>query len=346
MFGADHTYFADSPVVIDIRGLAWPESSPFTVVSVEVLRTDNTLAGKFRADANGQSSISFDISAALRAMLNERDFRDEVYDAENAAAGQLNNELWLRSYTAYSLRISTEYISDGSFTTTICQDDQGRTIIPGGRCLIGGLTEMERHSIRKKADADASYWDNSNPNNGDASTKPTTSLERVGRNSITSWVDVDNVGTQSIFFPANASASTPHLPLVIRDTIPYFDFLFVNRRGAVETCSARMLESMDIEIDTQYLALVDRPSFFPSRSITARTTGGRRTWSMSSGHQTREWLEWWALEFLMARKHWMYYRGKFIPVIVEPSKKQIEIHNRAKQEMKSIDFNVLLSLEG
>ena len=39
MFGDGKTYFADSPVVIDISGLYWGDTvtSPFTVVRVEVI---------------------------------------------------------------------------------------------------------------------------------------------------------------------------------------------------------------------------------------------------------------------------------------------------------------------
>ena len=67
---------------------------------------------------------------------------------------------------------------------------------------------------------------------------------------------------------------------------------------------------------------------------------------MSSGHQTREWAEWWTLEFLKARQWWMRYQGSFVPVTVEPAKKSTNIYDRAKQQMPSVEFTVTLALEG
>jgi hypothetical protein len=52
------------------------------------------------------------------------------------------------------------------------------------------------------------------------------------------------------------------------------------------------------------------------------------------------------MEFLMARQWWMLYKGSFVPVIVEPAKKQTSIYDRAKQQMPSVEFTVTLALEG
>lgn len=72
---------------------------------------------------------------------------------------------------------------------------------------------------------------------------------------------------------------------------------------------------------------------------------------MSSGYQTREWAEWWTLEFLMAKQWWMRYptddaNGTFVPVIVEAEKKSMNIYDRVKQQMPHVDFTVTLALEG
>ena len=395
MFGNGHTYFADSPVVIDISDLTWSSdggtvTSPFTIVRVEVVY-NNTVVGEFRADTGGQTSISFDISSALRAIWSGYDFvgigtdKHEVLTAQDALTGSAA-QAKTRSMREYSLRICTEYLSSddgGVFTTTQCHDTQGNTDIPGGQCLIGGLTEWERYTIGVKENADVSHLEHSDKGirNGDASTKPLSSPERVGRNSITSWVDVyedtENgvkVGkTKTIFYPATYNNGqggaddvagrqtgwTGHAPLVLRDSIDYVDFLFVNRRGAVETCSGLMKEAMDIEVTTAQYARVERPTFAPSRSLMAIASGGRRSWSMSSGYQTREWAEWWAQEFLMARQWWMKYpvgeatgttaggaTGTYVPVIVTPAKKSVSIYDKSKQQMPHVDFTVTLALEG
>jgi len=366
MFGDNKTYFADSPVVIDISGLYWGKvvTSPFTIVRVEVIY-DNKVVGEFKADTGGQSSTSFDISSALRVIWAGYNYSGELSAAANPRSCQ-------RDYRAYSLRIYTEYLASddgGVYTETICEDEHGNTTIPGGQCLIGHLTEWERKQIvedpantavDKKANADVSYWEGKNPRNGDASTKPDGSPERVGSMSITSWVDVHAEGTQSVFYPANAAtdpsaqySTRPHAPLVLRDSQPYVDFLFVNRRGAVETCSGLTLESMGIDVNVQQYARVERPSFKPSRSLMAIGQDGRRSWQMSSGYVTREWAEWWAMEFLGGKRKqwWMRYplydpNGRWVPVIIQPSKQSISIYDRSKQQLPHVDFTVTMALEG
>lgn len=351
MFGNGKTYFADSPVVIDISGLAWPTdptthkpTSPFNIVRINVLY-DGSIVGSFHVDTGGQSDISFDISSALRAIWADYKFAGELAAAANPRGYQ-------RNYRSYILQVFTEYLaSDGVFTTTQCEDSEGNTDIPGGRCLIGWLTEWERSTIGDKVNADASHWEHSNLRNGDASTKPTSSPERVGKSSITSWADVQTEGTQTVFYAATVTpapdSQTVHAPIVLRDDIDYQDFLFVNRRGAVETCSALMLEAMNIDVETKSYARIERPSFKPSRSLMSISQGGpRRSWPMSSGLQTREWAEWWAMEFLTARQWWMLYKGSYVPVVVEPAKKSTGIYDRTKQQMPSVEFTVTLALEG
>lgn len=365
MFGGEKTYFAGSPVVIDISGLKWPTdehgspTSPFNVVRVEVVYSGKVV-GYFRSDTGGQSTMSFDISTALMAIWSDYTFEDETGGAQLVLQDGKTARHVSRAMRSYILRIYTEYMASddgGVFTETQCQDAFGNKDIPGGRCLIGALTEWERSTIPDKADADASHWEHTGVRNGDASTKPTSSPERVGRGSITSWVDVQSGYTKSIFYPAgatpqpddspsSASGWTGHAPIVLRDTQDYADFLFVNRRGAVETCSALVKESMQITAETRQYARIERPTFKPSRTVMAVTSGGRRSWAMSSGHQTRDWLEWWTMEFLHAERVWMVYKGGFTPVVVEPAKKNVGIYDRAKQQLESVEFTVTLALEG
>lgn len=356
MFGAGKTYFADSPVVIDISGLEWPASSPFKVVRIEVCY-QGSMVGKFRFDTGGQSAVSVDISSALRTLWSNISFTIELSAADTVLTA-MSAQAATRNMRPYTLRVYTEYMASddgGVYTETQYQDASGNTDIPGGQCLIGRFTEWERSLITNKSQADVSYLEHKHPRNGDASCKPISTPERVGSDSITSWVDVQQGLTKSIFYPASAAPQpddtplsdwTGHAPLVIRDSREYQDFLFVNRRGAVETCSALMLEAMDVTVETQQYARVERPSFKPARTLTAIASGGRRSWSMSSGMQTREWAEWWTTEFLMARQWWMLYKGGYVPVIVEPAKKQTGIYDRTKQQMPSVEFTVTLALEG
>ena len=354
----NNTFFANSPAVITVRGLSFPSESPIKVCRVRVLYgNSNAVVGEFSADVGTSSEISFDISSALRALWNEYDFSGEIEQANLVVNGSAYSE-HIRPAKSYKLMVLTEYFdsTDGEYTTT----ESG--IIDGGWCITGGKTEWERYNASSH---DISNDEHTNPRNGDASTKPRTSPELVGKYSITSWVDLLDTNpnqdiaepvTKSIFygFSQIPSGDDPlpnnpwhgHAPTVLRDTIPYTDFLFVNRRGAVETCSAQTKEAMNISVESQLYSRVGLPSYEPSRTIMSIATGGRRSWSMSSGYQTRDWAEWWALEFLMARRHWMLYKGKYVPVTVTPSKKATSIYDRTKQQMPSVEFTVTLALEG
>ena len=346
MFGDGKTYFADSPVVITVGGLEWPQTTPFSVVHVEV-RYGGRKVGDFRSEASRQASIDFDISSALRAAWADYDFHSEVGVAEYILERPDRTDRHERGYRSFSVIVTTEYLaSDGEFETQTTGE------LLGGRCVAGGYTEWERTQIGDFS-RDVTSLYGTNVRYGDASTKPTDTPERVGSDSITSWVDVTSDGTESWFYGANVAGvsdrTAQHPPLVIRDSVPYADFLFVNRRGAVETCSAPALEAMQLTSDTKQYTLVERPAFAPSRSLMALGTDARRSWSMSSGRQTREWCEWWATEFLGGRKsrrRWMKYKGLYVPVIVEPAKKSSTVYDRSKQNMESVEFTVTMALEG
>ncbi len=366
MFGAGNTYFADSPVVIDVALTQWPNpNSPFKIVGLEVLY-DGATVGTFKAESGGALTMSFDISSALRTIWFDYDFSDELLEANSALDHSLG--YYSRNMREYSLRAYIEFIdsTDGEFTSIASE------IEPGGQCLIGGFTEWERSLIDGDNNRSVAILEHTNPRNGDASTKPRTTPERVGKDSITSFVDFAStdssessdssssdgnevVQTRSIFYPYNTDQAQdsyePHAPIVLRDSQPYIDFLFVNRRGAVETCSAVMKEAMDIEISTQQYSRTERPTFQPTRSLMAIASGGRRSWGMSSGYQTREWAEWWTMEFLTARQWWMRHpKGDgtelFVPVTVAPAKKNNNIYDRTKQQLASVEFTVTLALEG
>lgn len=347
MFGNGKTYFSGSPVVIDISGLEWNDSSPFDIVKINVSDSDGNTIGDFHADTGGQTDISFDIQSALRVLWSDYDFADEVAAAQAALDGtSVDGQKVSRSYREYLLKLATEYLdsTDNEFTPTESQE------FDGGRCMIGALTEWERYNIDKKEDADASHWEKTNTRNGDASTKPTDTPERVGQSSITSWVDVNSEGTVSVFYHPKATVvadtNEQHAPIVLRDNQDYQDFLFVNRRGAVETCSAMTKEALNIDVDVDSYQKIERPTFIPSRSLLTVPLGARRSWEMSSGFVNRAWAAWWAQEFLQGLRHWMLLDGKYVPVIVEPSKRSVSIYDRTKQQMAHVDFTVTLALEG
>ena len=173
MFGAGHTYFANSPVVISINGLQWPSASPFNIVRVYVIY-EGRRVGEFHADTGRQSSIEFDISSALRTIWSDYGFAAEISQVKSTGTV-------IRGYRSYSLEVLTEYLddNDGEFTQT------SSGTFSGGQCAIGGFTELERSMVGSQENADVSYHEQENRRFGDASTKPTDSPEHVGSTSIT-----------------------------------------------------------------------------------------------------------------------------------------------------------------
>ena len=366
------TWFADSPVIIKVEGLDtyWPKkngkpSSPFNVVRVEIIH-NSKVYGEVKEDTGGAASIEFDISSALRAIWAEENFSNEVSKANKAAKGSNNHDdeyVWTsaRYRHEHMYHVYLEYVSDG-----ILEKKDFELTGNNSYSVIGGMTEWERSLIDDDGDKSVTHWDKTNNRFGSASTKPVSSPEHIGNTSITSWVGVGASYTTGKYYASYAKQEAddgtkaanyeyrPHAPTVLRDSQEYVDFLFVNRRGAVETCSGLTKEAMEMGVSTQQYGRVEGPAFKPTRSLAALGSDGRRSWNMSSGYVTRDWAEWWASEFLGGKRKrwWMRWKGpgmtasKYVPVIVEPAKKSVTIYDRSKQNMPHVDFTVTLALEG
>lgn len=333
MCNPNGVYFINSPVIVTVSNLGFPEHTPFHIVRLYV--GPDGEYGVFKGDTGGASQIQFDISSALRGQAQYIEDYDEcIEDAEDAAGGSTPSTS-TNSMLSYTLQAETEYISDDGILVTTRSP-----AVSGGNAVRGGSTEMERRY--GGVSPDTSSLIGSTP-----STKP-SSAERVGQYSITSTLAWNGGYAEQTYHPASHTPAS-----VVRDEYhDYVDFLFVNRRGACETCSGMMLESESVEVNVTTYAKVETPTFTPSRSLMGIAKGPRRSWSMSSGHQTREWAEWWADEFLMASQWWVRYpvgnpaATRFVPCIVTPAKKSTTIYDRSKQEMPSVDFTVTLALEG
>lgn len=319
------TYFADSPVLVTIDGLAFPAESPFKVVCVQV---SGEVTSTFRSEVANTSSVTFDISSALRAMWAEETFSEEVQAATSAHTDSGTHAAG-RSHKGFSITAWTEYIDteqdDNPFVQSAPSDPKTSYSLPGK------ASELERFL----------HPSNTSAVNAAGSMKPATG-ERIGPNSIRSTCSINGDG-QYIEYTKSDGGNT------VRDTDHnYVDFLFVNRHGCVETAAAQTLENMEVNVSVTVYSRSGTPSWNPNFSLNAIAGGVRCKWEMSSGYQTREWATWWAKDFLQARRWWMWSPDdqSYLPVVVEPSKKNVSIYDRAKQEMPHVDFTVTLALEG
>jgi len=98
----------------------------------------HTVYGDFHADTGGQTSISFNISDALKAIWSEYNYNDELSAANMVAVGNIAQDSF-RPMRDYFIRVYTEFLSPddgGVFTTT---QYATKTVIPtfpaGNACL-------------------------------------------------------------------------------------------------------------------------------------------------------------------------------------------------------------------
>lgn len=329
-------YFAGSPVIINISFASsdFANGATFKQVELTVTTTFNSVERSypFVAEVGSDASLAFDISSALRSAMTLYDFASEVAAANSAAGGTAQNAS--RAAVSFALQAKTSYMLDGILYT-------GTTLTnAGGRAVIGAWDELQRFRGASQNIADILHT---------ATTKP-TELERVGADSVLSVPGVNNNSTTTAFSNASAQANDTfdlNGHTYIRDAAQhYFDFLFVNRYGAVETVCAVTKESLSYPVKTTTHELVGSPSFTPSPSLMSIAEGTRGTWKMSSGNLTRAWLSWWATDFLRARRWWMRIGNIFYPVTVAPDKESVEIYDKKKQELHAVNFTVTLALEG
>ena len=91
----------------------------------------------------------------------------------------------------------------------------------------------------------------------------------------------------------------------------------------------------------------------------AVTSDGRGSFDMSSGYVSREEADWWATEFLTARKHWVRMGVKrkltdgawstsslWLPVAVKPSDDSVVVYDKKEGMLPHIDFTAEVAVSG
>ncbi len=329
-------YFAESPIIITLGGLSFPSSAIFRQVKLEVTTTFNgvTRMYPYPSEVGDEVSLDFDISSSLRAAMLLYDFQAEIA-AANQAIGGTSDVNVTRQAATFTLRAYYKYMLDG-----VLYDEQGVITNNGGKAVLGKWDELERYTgVATQSLSSLS-----------ASRKPTAEAERVGADSVLTEISIAENATSMTFTKASRQQTdvfTLQGRTILRDSSQeYTDFLFVNQRGAVEAVSAVQRESLSYPTKTTASSLVSRPSFSPSVNTKHYPTEGPATWKMSSGWQTRDWLTWWATEFLRARMWWMRIGNRFLPVNIKPANESTEIYDRAKQALHDVTFTVELALNG
>lgn len=123
------------------------------------------------------------------------------------------------------------------------------------------------------------------------------------------------------------------------------EFWFVNRFGVIENASAVVLESMSIKPTAKTIKVVGKPSFTPNQRMIKSVSSQPCKMKMSSGYLTREWVKWWAEEFLGSKEVWMNVGDVHIPVSVE-SDEEVTIYDKTKGELMAVNFTVTPGIDG
>lgn len=123
-------------------------------------------------------------------------------------------------------------------------------------------------------------------------------------------------------------------------------FLFVNRYGVFETISTVGYESLGYEITSSRKHLSQPPSYAAKPVITTHKQGGGAVWQFSSGFVNAEWANWFASEFLMAKRYWMQHDGRWLPVVVEPDGDTVMVYDRNDPSLLAVNFTVRAAASG
>lgn len=308
--------FIENPIIVNVSYSGFPSDSTFrqVVVNVSVTPTyDNELREyTFHADASSGSSVAVDVSSALRGAMNGWS-PDESLVKDGSTV--------LYEYAAFTVTVSGKYMQDGEVVEVGGQTSQT------SYAYYGGLNNYELFvESRHVEDWHASL---------DFSRKPSDELKADGDLVSESSFVGSQVRTS---FTASSHPNINHS--FTRQ------FLFINSLGVFETCTAVCMESLSYGIESETKNLASAPAYFSKPNRTTHKTGGRGVMKMSSGTVSRAWADWWVTEFLMAKKYWMFYDGRWLPVTVTPVDDETLVYDNSEQRLPHVDFEVEIAVEG
>lgn len=312
--------FIDNPIIVKASDFDFPEGSIFRQVVFEVDTYYDKLESEKRTYTfavnvdDGALATSCDISSALRSTFAKYQY---------VADGIAHNTTIVYPTVSYKVSVYTKWMKDGLI-------DQSAPTAKNDTLLafMGGLSDYERWGGigTKNADFPVSF-----------STKP--SGEVFGKEQLisTTMYDPDNHEVRAVFYNRmDGSIDTRERTII----------LFVNSRGVFETVSVVGNESEEYEITSEARSLVGTTAYRPSPYITTHKEGGGAVWKMSSGWVNKEWAQWYAREFLMAKYYWVSKGERWLPVAVTPDSDSVVTYDRNDPSLLSANFTVRSAIKG
>lgn len=321
--------FADNPIIVKATGLNFETGSIFRQVIFEVFTFYNGGASTERSFTfavnvdDGATSVECDISSALRST-----FAQYKYNADAVTStGTITYP-----FVTYVMSIKTREMIDGvvkdSAPTYQPPLNEDKEYTGAYKSFLGGLSDMERWSggETKNAAIPSSF-----------STKPTGEIRDRGQLIATSTYDATNRVVKTQFSTAQSGTL---------DTRDRTTILFVNSRGVFDTISVVGYESEEYAVSAEVRSLVGGASYRPSPYVTTHKEGGGASWKMSSGWVNREWAQWFAREFLMAKHYWIPKDGRWLPVAITPDSDSIVTYDKNDPSLLAVNFTATAAIKG
>lgn len=122
-------------------------------------------------------------------------------------------------------------------------------------------------------------------------------------------------------------------------------FIFLNGFGMLESITAVTKESLQYDIQSELYAIPKEIGFRGNTQVVNYANAPEATLEMSSGFVDRDWAEWWINEFVVTRRAWMLYEGRYIPVAIIPEESN-KLFDRSKPGLMAVNFSVRYSFTG
>lgn len=312
--------FADNPIIVKATSLGFPTGSIFRQVVFEVdtyydksANATRTFTFAINAD-DGASSVECDISSALRSAFARYKYNADLVTSTGSI-----------TYPAVTFNVSvyTKWMLNGVADQSKSATDNTTYI-----AFLGGLSDMERWKYSSTINCE---------DIPDFTTKPTGEIRDEGQLITTTEYDSTNDEVKTQFSTAQSGTL---------DTRDRTTILFVNSRGVFDTISIVGYESEEYAVPAEVRSLVGGTSYRPSPYVTTRKEGGGASWKMSSGWVNREWAQWFAREFLMAKHYWIPKDGRWLPVAITPDSDSVVVYDKNDPSLLAVNFTVRAAIKG
>ncbi len=345
------------PVGVVVGKNSFPAKSTMRKVELRVYEGDSreptdryeSISWEPDDDSRANSEYCIDIQHALRAIMGE----------DTIDPNSLKDKMSL-PMKSYFMCLGSSYLLDGKWWDAFDNNQfvsTGEALgLEGGLfCMRGRLSDYERNAI-------VDSWITEDRD-------VTLSRKPEGEVSVSGALHMVSTVSQSMLYAEGIGQSAPTLSIKNADDVKglyldtvqtqqYVQFLFINSLGVPETVCARMLRRRAMPLEYDSFVREQRVNRVPDSYgafYGALKAQQHATLDMSSGAVTAEWAEWWATEFLTAKRWWvrMGDRGLFLddtnmcwrPCVVT-SKNEAVIYDQSKAEASHVDFSVKMGWQG